>query len=43
MSSFLEVMVALYLNISYTDICRITCIYNVCMKSFILLDIISLS
>ena len=42
-SSFPEVMVALYLNISYTNICRIMCIFNVCMKSFILLDIISLS
>ena len=42
-SSFLEVTVALYLNLSYTNICCIMCIYNVCMKSFILLDIISLS
>ena len=30
-SSFPEVTIALYLNISYTNLCHITCIYNVCM------------
>ena len=30
-TSFPEVTVALYLNISFTDIYRIMCIYNVCV------------